>query len=893
MAKSVAIQETFPFYSHLRDFYVQNRGRIRQHYRELSRKYLDFNSPENANAFLRQPQFEALEMYIFLKEFLNNKPVHQIFKEWAERTEQFSERGVVANYDGFGQVAQLGMFEEPTREVYDLVYNHLKAYTRDYPNYIFALTMGTGKTILMATCIFYEFILANKFPKDPTYCHNALVFGPDTTVLQALREIQTFDKSHVVPPEYVSWLDTNIRFHFLDEAGMTLNVLDRSRFNLIVSNTQKVILKRQRKAKSPIDLFMSSRQVSIPVGSVYEQYGDLYESDELDSEEALTSNQRFQKLQRLSQLGIYVDEAHHAFGKQLAEDMGADNSRTSLRLTIDELSTSLKRAGSHVVACFNYTGTPYVQNRILPEVVYAFSLSDAIQKQYLKLVRVHGYENTRTSEFVELAIQHFCEHNTPEDRHEGMIPKMAFFAATIDELQNELRPAVEHALQERGISTNTILVNVGDPKLTSNEDIREFNRLDTPDSQKQFILLVNKGREGWNCRSLFAVALYRKPRSKIFVLQASMRCLRAIGEVQRTGQIYLSKENMSILDDELQQNFRVSVQDLEASSTSSQVLRIHVKLPVEKVRLIRVRSLFRLKERHLPNHIHLEVNTAPTERYRMKHEEREGLSANSRTLKTEDISEARKRRTFSPLTIVAEVARYLNRSCLEIEQILASTVDGTNAIVARVNEFNEILYDWVIPRLFQELYEMKEHKDEEEQIIELVKVPERGYYEVSAKPDLVSRAQAYQAHAEKSFHLDTYCFDSHPELRLFADLLSDNLVKKVYFTGMLTHGQSDFFIQYIDPESHTIRSYYPDFLLQTHDGRYFIVEVKADYQIEAPIVVAKRAFAEKTAAASNMTYFLLKASDAQRGRYEMIWSQKSREAYLAGVIQQRMGVSGE
>ncbi len=466
---------------------------------------------------------------------------------------------------------------------------------------------------------------------------------------------------------------------------------------------------------------------------------------------------------------------------------------------------------------------------------------------------------------------------------------MAFFAATIEELQNELRPAVEHALQERGISTNKILVNVGDSKLTSNEDIREFNRLDTPDSQKQFILLVNKGREGWNCRSLFAVALYRKPRSKIFVLQASMRCLRAIGEVQRTGQVYLSKENISILDDELQQNFRVTVQELEASGGGSQAFQVHVKLPVEKVRLIRVRSLFRLKEKPLPEHIHLKMDEAPTERYRMLHEEREGLSADARTMKIEDISDARKRRLFSPLTLVAEVARYLNRSCLEIEQILASTVDGLETIVTHANEFNELLYDWVIPRLFQELYEIKEHKNEEEQVIDLVKVPERGYYEVSAKPDLVSRVQAYQAHAEKSFHLDTYCFDSHPELRLFADLLRDNLVKKVYFTGMLTHGQSGFFIQYIDPESHTIRSYYPDFLLQKEDGQYFIVEVKADNQIDAPVVVAKRAFAEKTAAASNMTYFLLKASDAQRGRYEMIWSQQSREAYLAEVIQQRMG----
>ncbi|MFM5953418.1 MAG: hypothetical protein ACKOPE_03845 [Novosphingobium sp.] len=108
---------------------------------------------------------------------------------------------------------------------------------------------------------------------------------------------------------------------------------------------------------------------------------------------------------------------------------------------------------------------------------------------------------------------------------------MAFFAADIDEAVNKLKPAVEQVLIERGIPTSRILVNVGDPKHTTNDDERAFRRLDYPESDKQFIILVNKGREGWNCRSLFGVALFRKPNSKIFVLQASMRCLRSIGDV--------------------------------------------------------------------------------------------------------------------------------------------------------------------------------------------------------------------------------------------------------------------------------------------------------------------------------------------------------------------------
>src|SRR5206468_2992847 len=130
--------------------------------------------------------------------------------------------------------------------------------------------------------------------------------------------------------------------------------------------------------------------------------------------------------------------------------------------------------------------------------------------------------------------------------------------------------------------------------------IREFNQLDTPKSEKQFILLVNKGREGWNCRSLFSVALYRKPKSKIFVLQATMRCLRAITTLQQTGQVYLSKENVAILDDELQQNFRIAVEDLKPQMTDRQILQIHVRTPVETVKLVRVRHLYKTVEKRLP-----------------------------------------------------------------------------------------------------------------------------------------------------------------------------------------------------------------------------------------------------------------------------------------------------
>lgn len=99
-------------------------------------------------------------------------------------------------------------------------------------------------------------------------------------------------------------------------------------------------------------------------------------------------------------------------------------------------------------------------------------------------------------------------------------------------------------------------------------------------------------------------------------------------------------------------------------------------------------------------------------------------------------------------------------------------------------------------------------------------------------------------------------------------------VKQIYFTGMLTHGQSDFFVQYIDPESRTVRSYYPDFIFlrEGPDGteKYVIVEVKGDHQVDDAVVQAKKDFAQQIAAASGMEYQIIKSTDADQNRFRMM-----------------------
>lgn len=870
MAKKKQQNVDFPFYTYLTLFLKEERKKIYAQYTPLTRKFLNFNNPDNTDAFLRLPQFEALEMYVFLKEFCNNKYLFEIFHDWFKKENQFEGRPSVG-IEAHGRMSMFDIIEENNEEdikIFQEVFSQIKSFQQIYPNYIFALTMGLGKTVLMATSIFYEFLLANKFPKDDKYCHNALVFAPDKTVLQSLKEIQTFDKSKVVPPEYVNWLDTNLKFHFLDESGDSLNTIENSMYNIVISNTQKIILKKQHKTKTPSQKLFADSGATYKAKSLNKDFEDLY-GLEIDTDAALKDNHRFTKLTRLKQLGIYVDEAHHVFGNDLAQDFGIKPSATSLRVTINELAENLKEAGTNVVGCYNYTGTPYVGSRLLPEVVYAYGLREAISNQYLKKVDIQAFENIKdqTIAFVRLAITEFWNKNK-DLRFEGLLPKIAFFASSIDELQTELRPAVEQILVELSIPTDRILVNVGDSSITTNDDIREFRNLDKPSSNKQFILLVNKGKEGWNCRSLFGVALHRTPKSKVFVLQATMRCLRSIEPKQQTGQVFLSDENVKILDTELQENFKMSVDDLKSSGKEKELVEVRLVPPPVKVKFKKVRKLHQLKEKKLTDYIDLELEKADTEQYKIIGTHRSIHDISKKITADKDYTDFKDKREFSAFTLIAEISRYLNIKPSTIKQILITTKQGIEEIVKSVNEFNELLYDWIIPKLFNELYEIESFEKLDEIEIELVKEPKDGdCYKVNAKKEMIASLydSKYSSFKDKTFHLDNYCFDSKPENHLFWTLLHDNTIHKVWFTGMLRHGQTDFVINYIDPSSHSLRTYYPDFLIKLHDGSYIILEVKGDNMIDDDTVNAKAEYAKQLAVASNMTYRMIKGTDALNG----------------------------
>ena len=145
MAKksSMTFVEDFAFYEQLWNYYASNRGKIRSRYNDLTKKFLAYNDRnENPDAFLRTPQFEALEMYVFIKEFMNNAHMFQMFDDWRNHRDKFSDVSYYTIHKR-GQITLLDLGDEQN----EAIFKQMKKYRESYPNYIYALTMGLGKTI--------------------------------------------------------------------------------------------------------------------------------------------------------------------------------------------------------------------------------------------------------------------------------------------------------------------------------------------------------------------------------------------------------------------------------------------------------------------------------------------------------------------------------------------------------------------------------------------------------------------------------------------------------------------------------------------------------------------------------------------------------------------------
>lgn len=344
----------------------------------------------------------------------------------------------------------------------------------------------------------------------------------------------------------------------------------------------------------------------------------------------------------------------------------------------------------------------------------------------------------------------------------------------------------------------------------------------------------------------------------------TMRCLRAITDERLTAAVFLSKENYDTLDDELHKNFNMEIKDIKNPSKDDRhKYQVRVLPPPRTITLKRVWHEYTLHEKEYSEPVDFKLADADFSKYASIMYERDSLALDT-SVKEKNINHFKENMRYSEFSLAGEVARYLNISCILAARILRESVDGIDTVLEAVNRYNAVLDDYIIPAVFHALFDVtSELKTEDKELVLLHEPKDAGYYEFSAKDDLVltNRYPGFKPEEiAKSFHADTYCFDSKPEKECFMQYITSGKVAEVYFTGMFTSNQGDLSVHYYDPESGRIRQYYPDFLAKMTDGSYQLIEVKGDNKIDDTVVKAKQTAAEEMAVASGIKYLMYAGS---------------------------------
>ena len=737
--------------------------------------------------FLHAPQVEALETYIFLKEVVGNKPTIEVVKSLFDNERDLILSLGISEKEAF----ELAFDKDKDQKISELL--HKKYNGIDYPNQVYALTMGAGKTILMGTMMVYDFTLSFYHPDDRRFGKNALVFAPDTTIIESLKEIKTFEYSKVLPKEYQS-IVLNVKYHYLESPETPVNPIGN--YNVIISNSQKIILK--------------TRHTDDKQGSLFR--------DEAYLKNRAIENKRLQAIRELKDLIVFVDEAHHSFGTTL------EGTLKKTKKTINYIHTEGK---TPLIGVINLTGTPYIKNKMISDVVYHFGLKQGIEKGILKQVRFFEYGNVKTGEFIEDVITKFW-NEYGEKRLEGRFPKIAFYAANIEDLQQELRPKLESVLSKLKIPTTKIL----EYHTEAEENKETFFLLDTPTSEKQFVLLVGKGTEGWNCRSLVACALFRKPKSSIFVLQSSTRCLRSIGDNSTIASIFLSEENSKILDKELRNNFATTIEELKNQEQKS----ISHELVVEKRKKVKVKKQLKeiiSVENKKTEDIKIDWKSFSEEKYLPYLAEGGILLSSSQIAEYQKGLSKQKLEVKGNLTFY-EIVEIINRNsllpCLTIEQILTQGISKDD-VVKKVNN-NLSLLAFIVENVLNNAFKYEEKVTLYEEELELTKQYPFKINVAQDKNDLVVYKKD-ENEGRLGFHINPYNFDSRDEKELFRELRKtldkDEAIADIYFTGGVADStHNDFYFEYYSPTEQRVARYFPDFLIETTKDRYLVVEVKSN-----------------------------------------------------------------
>ena len=550
---------------------------------------------------LREPQKKAIEVYLWLKFVGQNKKLSQIIKDGLlydearaksyDNFHTFGDNYITQFLNQFFQENNLKnlarqLANDPGSEkikweifLENLLHNY------NYPNYLFSLPMGAGKTYLMACFIYLDLYFGSLNKKDKRFAHNFIVLAPQaskTAILPSLQTIKNFDPKWILPKSDAEKIQQIIHIEILDALSSKrkdklqgnnpnlekVNRLTQTKdFGLVfITNAEKVVLERYEEKDK-----------------LYTDPNSLLFNEKIVSE-FKKSNDLRKKLAEIPFLEVMLDEVHHSYGQSKTNK----DTEKRLRQTVNLLDEK-----NNVVSVLGFSGTPYVRHSVaidgetirlnqIQDIVYNYPLNEGIGK-FLKIPEVIS-DNVIEKSFIKKALEAFFK-DFDKTYSNGTKSKIAFYCPSIKKLNEDFLPAVQEWYKEKRKGKDDEIFRYYSDVSKENKEyalpkdsLAIFNNLDKPYSDKRVVLLVAIGTEGWDCKSLTAVCLPRQQTTKNFVLQTTCRCLREVEDASKEkALVYLAKDNYETLDKELKENYNLKIGDLKFEAV--QTIPVKIRKP--------------------------------------------------------------------------------------------------------------------------------------------------------------------------------------------------------------------------------------------------------------------------------------------------------------------------
>ncbi len=535
---------------------------------------------------MRDAQIAAIKTYLFLKIGCECKPLDVLFRNGVFNSIDLNEIELSKTSRDFleANVAATALLEfaclknDKEEQVSDKIEKAIKTnpesidydqffkdafYGVSYTDYLFSLPMGAGKTYLMAAFIYLDLYFAINEPTNPAFAHNFIIFAPSglkSSVVPSLRTIQNFNPAWIIPEPAATEIKRLMSFEVLDQSKTA------SKSNKTKNpNVQKIA--NHQPLSELFGLVAVTNAEKVILDRIQETNGQLSFFEESDDDKDRQANELRNLIGKLPALSIFIDEVHHAVSDEI-----------KLRAVVNKWAEN-----GTVNSVVGFSGTPYLEKAEkinvvdkltvataeITNIVYYYPLIDGVGN-FLKRPVVKISDSTDSVHIIENGVRVFLDNYKDTVYEGGLVAKLGIYCGKIEKLEEIVYPLVSRIVAEYGLSTDTILkFHKGNKQYPMPADSQmQFDILDKSISKIRIVLLVQIGKEGWDCRSLTGIILSQEGDCpKNMVLQTSCRCLRQVVKgMPETALIYLNEFNAEKLNTQLQQQHHISLKEFESGN---------------------------------------------------------------------------------------------------------------------------------------------------------------------------------------------------------------------------------------------------------------------------------------------------------------------------------------